>query len=59
MRYGVPIEASVYVGIQRDWGDRVETGIPVAAEELMIREGHDVGGWPNGEVQVLLVRWKR
>lgn len=57
VRYGVPIEAGVYVGIQRDWGDRAETAVPVSAEELMIREGHDAGGGPNGEVQMLLVRW--
>ena len=57
VRYGVPIEAGVYVGVQRDWGDRAETAVPASAEELMIREGHDAGGGPNGEVQMLLVRW--
>lgn len=56
-RYGVPIEPGVYVGIQRDWGDRSETGIPLTAELLMIQEGFDAGGGPNGEVQLLLVRW--
>lgn len=51
------IEPGVYVGIQRDWGDRPETQIPRSAEQIMIDEGFDTGRGANGEIQFLLVRW--
>jgi len=52
-RYGCPVAAGIYMGVERNYDDVTGT-IPASAEQQMVQYGFDINCSANGEAQMPL-----